>query len=114
MTSFALSAPQITPQEEQREKDLLTDQEKQRIYIDLFGSHPLDKNIAVTNSTTVASDTEWSNDRCIRCMQMAIHDLPISEKQDYLAALDRNINAVIEESDLVAFMRSENFNAAVS
>jgi hypothetical protein len=106
MAQFGHSAPHITAEDEQREREHLTQAERQQIQIDLYGAGP----IRSPNDTSVQ---EWSREQCSHAMQIAINNVPADKKVEYLDALERNHDTVMRESDPVAFMRAANFDAQV-
>ena len=101
MPAFSFTAPQITEEDERREKEALTQEERKRLEDDLYGSNDLDEHPEMTETAAAY------------CLQQAMMQIPAEQKEAYLEALERAPELVAKESPAIAFMRCENYDAAV-
>jgi hypothetical protein len=103
MTGFSFTAPQISEEDEQRERDLLSKEERQKIQNDLYGL-----------SVDLKDETEEMLQSAPRLMQQALMEIPVEEKSEYLEALERCRDLVAKESPPLPFMRCDHYDANVS
>ena len=101
MPAFSITAPEITADDERRERAALTDEERRRLHDDLSG-------------TSTVVETEEMRTLAPALLQKAMLEIPVEEKAAYLEALERVPELVAMESPALAFMRFEGFNAPVS
>ena len=104
-TGFSFTAPQISPEDERREREALTEQEREQVHHDLYGSSNTQYN--------VEEDPEFVC-RAHAMLQGALMDIPVEEKADYLEALERVPDLVASETPSLQFMRCDHCNAKVS
>jgi hypothetical protein len=96
--SGLFSAPFVTPEDEQAEREALTEEESQRLYEEVYGS---EVEIEETDTMVDAS----------LLLQEALHEIPEAAKEAYLEALERAPLLVESESDPISFLRCENYDA---
>lgn len=99
--SFSWSAPQFTKEDERRERESLTEDERSQIQADIFGRGP-----------TIRETSNLLADRTDR-YHNALALLPASEKAAYLIALERCPHLVRTETNPLLFLRADNYNAEV-
>ena len=103
-TGFSFTAPQISPEDEEREREALTEQEREQLHHDVFGSSTADCGI---------KETPEFVSRAHAMLQQALMEIPVEEKADYLEALERIPTLVASESPPLSFMRCERYNPKV-
>jgi hypothetical protein len=103
MSGFSFAAPQISQEDEQRERDLLSEEERQKIQNDLYGL-----------SVDLKDETEEMRQSAPRLMQRALVEIPVEEKSEYLEALERCPELVAQETPPLPFMRCDHYDANVS
>jgi hypothetical protein len=103
MSAFSFSAPIVTPDDEQAEREALTEEERQRIRKEVYG---VEDEMEETDSTMV--------EKAVLLLQEALHDIPDVEKHAYLEALERAPLLVEKESDPIRFLRCEKYDAGAA
>ena len=103
--AFSSSAPSISLEEEQAERDSLTYEEKRALGRDLWGSKDADDNPFYETPAMRAT--------CQAALRRALDLIPDTEKKEYLEALDRDSILVEQESDPMAFLRAEDYDTEV-
>ena len=98
MPAFSFTAPQITPEEEQRERDNLTKDMKEEVEQDLFGVE------------TETIETEEMIETQLELFHEALDQIPESEKKEYLMAKERAPKLFERDCDPVKFLRCEKYN----
>ena len=101
MPAISFTAPEISEEEERKERAALTNEERQRLQDDLYG-------------TGGVFETEEMRQSAAGRLQQAMMLMPVEQKCDYLEALERVPELVVKESPALAFMRCENYDATVS
>jgi hypothetical protein len=96
MPAFSITAPQISEEEEKRERDALTEAEREQSKNDLYGL------------SLVEETDELVSQAPYRLLE-AMERIPVEQKGVYLEALARAPDLVASESPPLAFMRRENF-----
>jgi len=98
---FSYTCPRISEEEEKEERAALTEEEKQAIHDDMFGEdHEVEETEEMRRSGPLL-------------LREALDCLPNEAKLDYLEALERYPRLVELESDPIAFLRCENYDAWV-
>ena len=100
MTGFSFTAPQITPEEGRREREGLSDDERQSIEADLFGGYD-----------TLQEETESMRQKAPAVLRTALSQIPVEMKSAYLEALEKAPDLVMNESKAIAFLRREKFDS---
>ena len=103
MSTFSITSPRFTEEDNQRELASLTPQELQAIEEDVCGS-----------GTDPLNESEDMKVEGVVQLDEAIDLIPLNEKQAYARALEVCPELVKKESDPVAFLRADNFNSWVS
>jgi hypothetical protein len=98
MSGF-LTALVVTPEEEQAEREALTEEERQSIHKEVYGSED------------ELEETDTMVENAVLLLQEALHEIPDAEKQAYLEALERAPLLVERESDPIQFLRCEKYDA---
>jgi hypothetical protein len=99
MSSFTFTAPVVTEQQEKEEREALTDDERRNLYQDVYGGEQL------------VTETEEMLQNGPRMLSEAILAIPDAAKAAYLEALETSPLLVEQESDPVAFLRCEKYDA---
>ena len=102
IVSFSATAPQFLPEHERVERDQLSFDEKKQIEDDIRGIE------------TVFEETEEMRSEGKRRLLDALEAIPPCKKIAYLEARKRCSDLVDKESDLVKFLRCEDYDAKVS
>ena len=100
--SFSWSAPQVTPEQEVLEREILTVAERAKLVTDIYGHSDqsvLENDLMVT--TAIAD------------VNMHLSLIPPEEKEAYLKALERCPDLVASESSCISFLRAEHFTPEV-
>jgi hypothetical protein len=103
MAGFSFSAPQISLEDEERERELLSEEELEEIQNDIYGL-----------SVDLKDETEEMRQSAPRLMQQALVLIPEEEKAEYLEALETCPELVAQETPPLPFMRCDNYDANVS
>jgi hypothetical protein len=104
MPVFSFTAPHITPEEEQRERQSLTDEMKAELEKDLYGGNSDDaKDIEETKELLSAKLQEMEDE--LSC-------IPPHQLSDYTKAKQSCPELIETESNPVKFLRSEYYDAA--
>jgi hypothetical protein len=98
MSAFTASAPMVTKQDEIIEREALTDDERQIICDEVYGTE------------IIMPETETMLTEGTALMAQALQGIPDTEKLAYLEALERAPELVKRESDPVAFLRCEKYD----
>jgi hypothetical protein len=106
MSVFSFTAPHITPEEEQLERDALSETERTQLHTHLFGEE------GDVDEEETLPENSIKNGR--ELMEQAVQLLPDIVKRDYLAARDRVPQLVERESEPMAFFRREKYDETVS
>ena len=101
--AFSFSAPVITEEDEQVERDNLTEEERQTVYDDLHGS-----------GVHRIQETEDMRAQGLVEMEQHLTSVPQEKKRDYLEAMKRCPDLVEEESNPLLFLRTDDYDAKVS
>jgi hypothetical protein len=103
MASYALAfgAPVVTEEEERKEREDLTDDERQNLHNELYGGE----------EEQLVEETDVMLANGVALLRTALEQIPEQEKEAYLEALERAPLLVETESDLAAFLRWENYDA---
>ena len=102
MTSTTFSAPQWSEEDERRESEELTEDQKQRIYSDLFGSR-----CDVDNDDEVRIQLETA--ASVRLVE-EIESIPERKKAAYTEAMIKCPKLISRETNLKHFLRREDCN----
>lgn len=100
LMSYSATAPTITLEDEERELEALTEQEREELKRDLDG-----------HNTEELVETEQVMQRGIGMFNEALMSIADAEKMEYLEAVDKAPLLVAEESPAEAFLRCERFDA---
>lgn len=101
MSVLSITAPQFTSEDEQLERDNLTQEEMDAAVHDIYGTGTLEE----TEEMRIRGPIE---------LEAALQDIPMEEKEAYLEAVARVPEIVEAESNFLLFLRSEDFNVWVS
>jgi hypothetical protein len=104
MSAFSFSAPIVTPDDEQAEREALTEDERQTIHKEIYGVEDKDE----------VEETDTMVEKAVLLLQDALQEIPDEEKEAYLEALERAPMLVETESDPVRFLRCEKYDAGVA
>ena len=99
MSAFTFTAPIVTEEEEQAERDALTEEERRRIEKDLYGEE-----------TEIIETEELLNNGLIM-IQEALDALPLGLKTDYMRACEISPDLVERESPFIRFLRVSEWDA---
>ena len=99
--SFSFTAPQFTQRQQEAERRGLSEEERQRIEDDAYGTG------------TEIVETEELLEKSLAEFQEQLEVISDHEKTDYEAALERCPNLVETESAPIRFLRCEDFEAKV-
>jgi hypothetical protein len=99
MSAFPFSAPIVTPEEEQAEREALSEEERLRIHNEVYGSE------------VEIKETDAMVEKAVLLLQEALNEIPDESKQAYLEALERAPLLVERESEPIAFLRCEKYDA---
>jgi hypothetical protein len=99
MSAFTFTAPIVTVEDERLEREALTDDERKKLHEDVYGGEQL------------VTETEEMLQNGTRMLREALLAIPDVEKVAYLEALEIAPLLVERESDPVAFLRCENYDA---
>jgi hypothetical protein len=99
MSAFTFTAPILTEQQEKEEREALTDDERRKVHEDVYGGEQL-----VTETDTMLVNG-------VAMLREALGQIPDEEKTVYLEALEIAPLLVERESNPVAFLRCENYDA---
>jgi hypothetical protein len=102
MSTFSVTSPRTTEDDERRERESLTPEEVDEIEQDIQG----------TGFQFV--ETDEMRLQAIIQLDEAIGAIPDTDKVDYLRALELCPELVRTESESIRFLRSENYNPWVS
>jgi hypothetical protein len=97
--SGCFTAPIVTPEDEQAERQALTNEERQRLYEELYG---VEDEI---------EETDILMENALLLLQEALTEIPDAAKQAYLEASERAPLLVERESDPISFLRCEKYDA---
>jgi hypothetical protein len=100
MQAFSISAPQLSEEEQQREKDALTNEERLEISQDVAGRARFIETPEMTRQGLVKFQQELSQ-------------IPHKTKDAYLQAMQRAPQLVETETNPIKFLRCERFDAKV-
>jgi hypothetical protein len=103
MAGFSFSAPQLSLEDEERERELLSEEERQKIKNDIYGL-----------SVDLEDETEEMRQSAPRLMQRALVEIPVEEKTEYLEAVEKCPQLVAQETPPINFMRCDHYDANVS
>jgi len=99
MTAFSFTAPCITEEQEQKERDELSEEERKAIEADLFGTH---QNLVESPEMV---------EEAVAQFHQAVDNLPMDDKAVYLESLEKCSPRTIEiESSPVRFLRAVDYN----
>jgi hypothetical protein len=99
MSAFTFTAPIVTEEEEREERAALTDEERLRLNLDVYGGEQF------------VPETEEMLENGVVLLRQALQDIPDTEKAAYLEALEIAPLLVERESNPVAFLRCEKYDA---
>jgi hypothetical protein len=102
MSAFTFTAPIVTEEDEREERAALTDDERERLRKDVYGGEQL------------VTETEEMLQNGTRMIREALLAIPDEEKEAYLEALEIAPLLVERESDPVAFLRCEKYDAGAA
>jgi hypothetical protein len=97
--SGLFTAPIVTPEDEQAEREALTEKESQKLHEEIYGSE------------VEIEETDTMLEKASLLLQEALNEIPDAAKQAYLEALERAPLLVERESDPISFLRCENYDA---
>jgi hypothetical protein len=99
MSTFTFTAPIVTEEEEREERAALSDEERLRLKLDVYGGEQF------------VPETEEMLENGVVLLREALQDIPDAEKEAYLEALQKSPLLVEMESNPVAFIRCESYDA---
>ena len=99
---LSFTAPAVTPEFEQKERESQTEEQLTTIRNEIYGEY----------GTLV--ETEQMRNNASSLLAEALDSIPNTQKYEYLEACERDPGLVERESNSVAFMRSEQYNPWVS
>ena len=102
-----INAPAITAEEEQAERERLSEEERLRIRHDVFG------DIEASNSEQADpsfNETSEIIEQGLASMRAAIEEIPIEGKRDFVMVQKIAPDIVAQESPLLSFLRCENYD----
>jgi hypothetical protein len=102
MSAFTFTAPIVTVEDERLELAALTDDERERLRKDVYGGEQL------------VNETEEMLQNGTQLLRESLLAIPDEEKAAYLEALEIAPLLVERESDPVAFLRCENYDAGAA
>jgi hypothetical protein len=100
MSVLSITAPQFTAEDEQLERDNVTQEEMDAALHDIYGTGTLEE----TEEMRIRGPIE---------LEAALQDIPMEEKEAYLEAVARVPEIVEAESNFLLFLRSEDYNVWV-
>ena len=105
MAALNITAPRFTDDDDAREAEGLTGDERDAIHADLHGD--------LATTTCIIHETDEVIQRGLAQLQDAINMIPDSEKPAYLEAMEQCPEQVETCPKPIGFMRVENYNAWV-
>ena len=114
--SLSLSAPILTPEEEENELTSLTVRERESIRLDLHGSSKQrdnHNNAANKDSTTTTKRVISNAEKAKQAVEKEILNIPADLKMAYLEAVARCPEIVENESNATLFLYSEKLKPEV-
>jgi hypothetical protein len=102
MPVFSFTAPAISEEEEKAEREALSVEERKQVHDDLFGTEDKDDDVPETTEML---------ENCLNLFREALEQIPDNSKQEYLEAMERAPEVVRQETDPVAFLRSQHYDA---
>lgn len=100
MPAFSFTAPTVSAEQIAEERKNLAEEERKQLQKDLYG-----------RQEDEVVETDVMIEKGLSVMEDAIAEIPEMEKADYLEALERAPQLVERESNPVAFLRFEGYNA---
>lgn len=102
MQAFSFSAPRFTDEDELVELEQMTEEEREEVRNDLYGTH------------IEIEETEELRETCLAQMQQYLDDeIPDDEKRVYLEACQVCPELFIKETAPIRFLRSESYQPEV-
>lgn len=108
MPVFSFTAPHITPEEEQQERQNLTEEMKVELEQDLYGDY-----LDINDNDDVKETDEFLAQK-IQEMEEELARIPPNLLKDYTEAKRRVPELVQTESDPIKFLRCEQYNATAA
>ena len=109
MPVLSSTAPEVTPEFEQQERDALSAEDLQKIHDEMYGIS------SSGDVVVVETEDEMSHSVASQLVQEALETIPDDiHKHAYNEAIQHHPNLVEKESNALTFMRSEGYNAMVS
>jgi hypothetical protein len=97
-----LTAPAFTPIQEQEERDTLPPADHEYLRQELYGEDEfMEETDALAEESSLAVNSK-------------IEEMEVSQKKDYIYALERCPDVVEKESNVPMFLRCENYDISVS
>ena len=108
MPVLSSTAPEVTPEFEQQERDALSAEDLQKIHDEMYGIS------SSGDVVVVETEDEMSHSVASQLVQEALETIPDDiHKHAYNEAIQHHPNLVEKESNALTFMRSEGYNALV-
>jgi len=105
MSAFTFTAPIMSDEEARSEMKGLSEEERERVRNDLFGTSSGDKSAAAARSEEGEQSPQEEESDAVRAVRRAIDAIPECEKRAYGEALQRVPHLVQRESPLAAYLR---------
>ena len=116
MPVLSSTAPEVSPEFEQQERDALSAEDLQKIHDEMYGisTSSKDDGIHAVAEGQEEIEEEMSESVASRLVQDALETIPDDiHKIAYNEAIKHHPNLVERESNALSFMRSEGYNAMV-
>jgi hypothetical protein len=110
MPVFSFTAPHITPEEEQKERDSLTEEMREELKHDLYGDgvvHDAEEG----EEEDELKEEERRLTTALNELDVILEETPAAHKKDYLDAQTRAPHLVDTEANPRKFLRCENYHA---
>lgn len=105
MSAFSFTAPSITEEQEEAERQALSEQEKEMLHDDLFGT------MKTNPDATLTEETEDFRQQALFLFIEALDQIPVLKKTAYLQAVERVPHLVEQETSAIVYLRYWNFDA---
>lgn len=98
---MSFTAPQFSPEDEQKELDALNDEEREALRQDCHGY------------TSIRREPREFLDTCLAQFEEALKDIPLPQKETYLQGKFQYPELLADETDPVVFLRAEDYQPEV-
>jgi uncharacterized protein YabN with tetrapyrrole methylase and pyrophosphatase domain len=112
MWGVCLTAPAFTPIQEQEERDALPPADREYLRQELYGEDT--PCMEETETEALLAEECDSSSRTLAAVHSKIEEMEDCQKKDYIYALERCPDVVEKETNVLMFLRCENYDISVS